>query len=655
MAKRTTWGFDPAYIDHTVRPQDDFYHYAVGTWLKTTKIPDTESRWGSFNVLRLTTAKKLNSLMKEVTSLEKVAPGSPEQIVRDLFASGMDMKRRNALGAAPMEPIRKKVRAIRTRENLGRVIAELDRIGVGAPWAMSVDQDMKNADRYQLHLYQAGLGLPERDYYLKNDEEQVRVRSAYAEHIVAILRLAGYTEEEASAAKECILDFETALARASMKREDFRDPEKTYHKHTVAQLKKLAPGIDWPQYLKRIGASAATDLNVMQPDFIRVVDEMLGTRSIDEWKIYLDWHVILDLSGMLSDSFVRQHFAFYGKVLTGASKMQPLWRRVLGAVNGAAGELVGQMYVKKYFSPAAKLKVVTIVDDLFAVYEERIKNLDWMSETTKKKALAKLRAMVRKLGYPDKWRSYKGLAIFPDDFVGNMLRATEFEHKRMMRKLSKPVDRTEWYDYPQTVNAFYNPGMNDMLFPAAILQHPFFELSADDAVNYGAMGMVIGHEMTHGFDNQGAQFDLRGNHKNWWKPEDRKRFDQKAEVIKKQFDAFVVEGLPINGKMTLGENIADLGGLTIAYYAYQKHLLRTGRKDIDGFTPEQRFFLAYAQSEHELARPEAQRLQILANEHAPSICRVNGPVSNMPEFYDAWGVKRGDKLYRDLRARAKIW
>ncbi|HWH07214.1 MAG TPA: M13 family metallopeptidase [Candidatus Paceibacterota bacterium] len=654
MAKRTSWGFDPKLIDTSVRPQDDFYHYAVGTWLKNTKIPESESRWGSFQVLRLKTAKQLHTLLKETEALKKVTPGTPEQMVRDMFRSGMDMKRRNALGTAPMEPVRKKVASIKNQEDLQRVIAELDRLGVAAPWSLYIDQDMKNADRYQLQFFQGGMGLPERDYYLKQDAEQVRVRTAYEAHIEAILKLAGYKADTAREARATIMQIETRLAKVALKREDFRDPEKTYHKHTIPALAKLAPAVDWPLYLKRIGAEVR-DVNVIVPKFMEEVNAMLADVSLEDWKTYLDWHVISDFSGMLSSKFVNQNFEFYGKVLSGAQKMQPLWRRVLGTVNGVAGELVGQMYVKKYFSPEAKKKVLMMFADFTTAYEARIRALDWMTPPTKKKAIAKLHAMTRKIGYPDKWRSYKGLVIRPDDYAGNILRAGEFEFKRALRKLAKPVDRTEWYDYPQTVNAFYSPSFNDMLFPAAFLQHPFFELTADDAFNYGAVGMAIGHEMTHGFDNQGALYDLRGNVKNWWLPEDKKRFEAKAQVIKKQFDAFVVEGLNVNGKLTLGENIADLGGLLIAYDAYQLLLARTGRTNIDGFTPEQRFFLAYVLSEHELSRPEARKLQILTNEHAPSVCRVNGPLSNMTEFYEAWGVKKGDKLYKDPAKRAKIW
>jgi len=427
-----------------------------------------------------------------------------------------------------------------------------------------------------------------------------------------------------------------------------------YHKHALAELKKLAPGFDWSAYFKRLGTRPSYVI-VMQPDFISKVVRLIDTLPLSDWKTYLDWHVVNDAAGALTTAFEKQQFAFYGAVLSGTRKMKPRWRQGLGTVNGVVGEPLGKLYVKHHFGAAAKRKVNRIVDDLIAAYERRIKDLDWMGSATKEKALGKLRAMKRKLGYPNKWRSYRGLVVKPDDHFGNLRRSHAYELAREVKKLGKPIDRTEWFVHPHEVNAYYAPVMNDIVFPAGILQHPFFDLDADDAVNYGAMGMVIGHELTHGFDDQGAEFDAKGNLKNWWAKKDKEQFTLKSKVLKRQYGRFAVEGLPVNGTLTLGENIADLGGLIISYHAYTRKLKRGGRKEIRGFTPEQRFFLAYAQSEHELSRPESIKLRILTDSHSPSECRVNGPLANMTEFYDAFDVKPGDALYRPPAKRAKIW
>lgn len=651
--KKKGWGFDPRNIDGSVRPQDDLYHYAVGGWLKNNKIPAAESRWGAFHILRHKTDAQLHALLESVAKKQRVAPGSPEQMIRDLYRSGMDMETRTAHGLSPLAGVRARIAALDDRSQLVELVAYLHRIGVGAFWSSGVDQDFKNADKNVFHIAQGGLGMPDRDYYLKDGEEQKRVRDAYLPHLRAMFALMGYGAKAGEAA-EAVLKLETALARASMKREDMRDADKLHHPYSVTKLQKLTPGISWKGYLARIGADVKA-VNVMQPDFLVGVDRLLATASLEEVRWYLDWHTVGDFASLLSPKFIKQHFSFYGTTLSGQKQMRPLWRRVLGVVNGSLGHQLGKLYVDAYFTPAAKRKANELVDNLVTAFALRIEQLDWMTPATKKKALKKLRAMARKIAYPDTWKSYPGLAIRPGDYVGNVMRVTEYEHRRDLKKLTKPVDRKEWYDYPQTVNAFYSPTMNDMLFPAAFLQHPFFDADADDALNYACLGMAIGHEMTHGFDDSGAKFDEKGNLKNWWSATDKKQFEKKAQVVKRQFDQYVVAGLSVNGKLTLGENIADLGGLSIAYDGYQKHLEQHGRADIDGLTPEQRFFLAFAQCEVTLARPEVQKLQILTDPHAPSETRVNGPLSNMPEFYAAFGVRKGDALYRSSAQRAKIW
>jgi len=649
-----SWGFDTSYIDAKVRPQDDFYQYAVGGWLKGAEIPKDESRWGSFIMLRHRTDLQVRRIVTDLTQKKRLAAGSPEQLIRDLYLSGIDTKRRNALDIAPLSRLRARIAKVRTVDDLKKLIYTFHLEGISGPWGFAVDQDMKNSERYLVYLFQSGLGMPDRDYYMLDGEEQKRVRTEYPLHITRLLTLAGYAKADAQAAAETIMRIETRLARASMTREDARDSLKTYHKHNLSKLKKLAPEFDWHLYFKTLRADVK-DVVVMQPEFLKEVDAMIQEIPIEDWKTYFDFHAINDNAGYLSERFVKQNFAFYGTVLSGTKVMKPLWRRILGVVNAALGEPLGRVYVGRHFPPEAKAKVNSIVDDLVTACEARIKGLDWMSGATKRKALEKLKRLTRKLGYPDKWHSYKGLVIRADDYFGNLNRIHAHEHNRIMRRLNKPVDRFEWHMNPHEVNAYCNFLMNEIVFPAGILQHPFFELSADDAVNYGGMGMVIGHEITHLFDSEGAKYDAKGNLRDWWLPEDKKEFEARGKVLERQFDSYTYHGLPVKGKLTLGENIADLAGLLIAYEAYQVQLKRTGRTDIEGFTPEQRFFLAYAQTEHEIERPEAAKLRVLTNEHAPSIWRVNGPVVNMPEFYEAWNVKKGDRLYLPPNKRARIW
>lgn len=652
---KTNWGFDVRDMDTSVRAQDDFYKYANGGWLAKNKIPKTESRWGAFTMLRYKTEEQLHDLVQEVSKKKKLPKGSPDQMIRDFFLSGMDMKRRTALGIQPLAEWRKKIESIETVADLTRVVGQMHRIGVGALFGAGVDQDAKNSRAYILHFFQDGLGMPDRDYYLNDDAESVRVRSAYRPHIEKMFKLMGRTRNEAKRAAEVVFALEIKLAQISMNKVDRRDIDKTYHKKSISGLSRLAPAVDWNQYLTDIGANAKNVI-VMQPKFFSGVNKLLYSVPLSDWKIYLEWHLVSDFSGALSLPFIKQSFSFYGTTLSGTKHMRPLWRRVLGAVNGNLGELLGKLYVRAHFSEAAKRKMNQLVDDLFAAYEARIKGLDWMSEETKKKALIKLKKMTRKIGYPDKWRSYAGLVITHDDYVGNLIRSAEHEHKRQLKKLGKKVDRGEWFMYPQTVNAYNAPNLNDIAFPAAILQPPFFDINADDAVNYGSIGSVIGHEMTHGFDDEGAKFDANGNLKNWWTAADKKRFKEKSTVVERQFNQYEVSGgVKVNGKLTLGENIADLGGVSIAYDAYQMHLKKTGRKDIGGFTPEQRYFLGFAVFERELTRPEFERTHTLIDPHSPGQFRINGPASNLPEFYDAFGVTPNHKLYRKPNQRAKIW
>jgi putative endopeptidase len=651
---KTNWGFDTKHLDKKTAPQNDFYQYANGGWIATNTIPKTESRWGAFTMLRYKTEQQLHDIVTEVAKKTRATPGSPEQMIRDLYLSGMDMKTRARLGAQPLAPWLKKIHAIEDRKDLLTVIAELHRIGVGPLFGAYIDQDAKKSTRYLLHFYQDGLGLPDRDYYLKDDAESVRIRTAYVPHVEAMFRL--LKRADAKSAAKTVVAIETKLAKISMNKVDRRDIDKTYNKKTVSALQKLSPSIDWKQYLKDTEGAGVREVIVMQPQFFAGISALLKAVSIEDWKTYLEWHVVSDFASALSLPFIKQSFAFYGTVLSGTKHMKPLWRRVLGSVNGNLGELLGELYVRKHFTEASKRKVNVLVDDLFEAYAARIKNLDWMSPATKKKALGKLHMMTRKIGYPNKWRSYKGLLIKADDYAGNLVRASLHEHKRQMKKLSKPVDRNEWFMYPQTVNAYNAPNLNDIAFPAAILQAPFFDTTADDAVNYGSIGTVIGHEITHGFDDEGAKFDGKGNLKSWWTAADKKRFKKKSQVLVSQFNQYeVAHGVKVNGQLTLGENIADLGGASIAFDALQNRLKKTGRKDIEGFSPEQRFFLGFAVFERELSRPEIEKLIALTDPHSPGKFRINGPASNLPEFYEAFGVTEKHALYRKPNQRAKIW
>lgn len=653
-ATHTGWGFDTKAMDLSVRPQDDFYQYANGNWLKKSKIPAEEARWGSFNILRHETEKQLLALVEKMKKV-LTAKGSSEQLVRDMYTAGMDMKARNALGLKPIIPYLKKIDAIKDQKSLTKVLGELHVLGITVPWGYAVDQDSKNSSKYVLHFYQSGLGLPDREYYLEDEPEYLRVRKAYTPFIVKMHRLLGLSQKDATSASKTILKIETALARLSMKKEDTRDAEKTYHKFSLAEFKKFG-GIAWSDFLKAARIPTVPYIIVTQPEFVRGAAKLITELSIEDMKTYLRWHLFLDSAPYLSDSIIKTNFEFYGRVLMGQKVMRPLWRRVLGTVNGSVGFALGRIYIEKHFTHEAKKKMNELVNDLFEAYEARMHALDWMSPATKKKAIYKLRAVSRKIGYPTKWKSYAGLLLKPNDFFGNVLRSGEHGRKRELAKLKKKIDRSEWHMTPQTVNAYCNFNLNEIVFPAAMLQHPFFSLTADAAINYGAIGSVIGHELTHAFDDQGSKFDAVGNMKRWWTDSDRKHFEKKAKILVDQYSAFTVaDGVHVNGQLTLGENIADLGGAVIAYDAHQRHILKHGRHDIDGFTPEQRFFLGFAQQEQELTRPEFAKTAAKTDPHSPAPTRINGPLVHVDGFYTAFNVKKGDKLFRDPKTRAYIW
>ena len=645
------WGFDTRNMDKKVRAQDDFYRFAGGGWLAREKMPENESRWGSFMILRKQVDEQIHALVKGLAKKQK---NPLEKMIHTLLASGMNIKRRDKIGLSPIKKHLALIDSIKTSADIVPTIAKLEKMGGSGVWHTFVDQDMKDSERYLLHLAQGGLGMPDRDYYLKNDADSIRIRVAYIAHLENLFRLAHLSKNPSEGSKR-VYALELALAKASMKKEDTRDPDKLYFKYSLSKLARHTPHIAWKTYLKTIGADPK-EVIVMQPNFFKALDTMLSTFSVDDWKSYLRVHTVGDFSNALSTQFVKEGFAFYGTVLTGMKEMKPLWRRVLGSVQGAFGEALGRMYVEKYFPPSAKKEMLEMVRDLMTAYEARIKALDWMSSATKKQALTKLHKISVKIGYPDKWKSYAGIVIRPDDYVGNLIRTGEWHSKRELKKLGKKVNRKEWFMFPHTVNAYYSASMNDIVFPAGILQPPFFDPSADDAINYGAIGSVIGHEITHGFDDQGAKFDAVGNRKTWWKASDKKKFEKKAKVLVRQFDKYeVAPGSPVNGKFTLSENIADLGGMSIAYDAYLLKLARTKRENIGEFSPEQRYFLGASLFEREISRLEFLKMQVITDSHSPGEFRINGPVSNLPEFYQAFNVQKGDKLFRASKDRAKIW
>lgn len=629
--------------------------YANGGWIKKTTIPKDESRWGSFIILRHTTDTQLRTIVEGLTKKRSVKT-APEKLVRDLYLSATNITLRNSLGAIPILEWQTKIKNITNKDDLLNYIVDAHRSGISAIFNTFVDQDSKKSSQYILHFHQGGLGMPERDYYLKDEPEQIRVRNAYKKHIGALLKLYGADISEQKKFLEVIMRVETLLAKASMSKEDTRDVEKTYNKHNINSLTKLCPAFMWRSYLTKLGVTGSSEYIVGTEVFFKQLSVLLEQIPVSDWKTYLEWHVLNDSASLLSEPFVKENFSFYGTVLTGTKHMKPLWRRALGVVNSTVGEALGYLYVQQYFPQSAKRKMNTLVNDLFEVYKERILRLDWMTTATKRKAVLKLRKMNRKIGYPKKFKTYKGLIISPNDYFGNILRANEHAHAREIKKLQKDVQREEWFMTPQTVNAYCSFNLNEIVFPAAILQAPFFDEHADDAVNYAGIGAVIGHEMTHGFDDQGAKFDGNGNMKVWWTKKDEEQFKRKAAVIQKQYDSFIAApGVNVNGKLTLGENIADLGGLSIAYEAYQNRLAKTKRKDIDGFSPEERFFLGFAQAEREIARPEFTKMAALTDPHSPAPCRVNGPLSNFEPFYKTFKLTTKDRLYREKKKRAEIW
>ncbi len=648
-------GIDLSHMDTSVRPCDDFFRFANGKWVEQTEIPAEEPVWGGFSEIRDRNLDVLRQCAEEAAA-SGGAQGSVEQKAGDYWTTGMDEAAIEGAGIEAIRPELDLVAGLTDRSGLPAVLAKLHRERLFPGSLVAVRQDPGDSTRNIVWLQQGGLGMPDRDYYLKDDERSREIRVSYVAHVARMSGLLGDDADAARYAAATVLALETRLALASMTRVDQRDPYKTYNKMTLAQLAERAPGLDWSAYLATLGAPAG-DLNVRQPAFFTELAKALADVPLEQLRTYLRWHVVRSAASSLPKAFEGESFDFNSRVLQGVPQQKPRWKRVLESMDQRMGEELGQLYVRKAFSPEAKRRVLELVDDLRSALRDRIGGLEWMGEQTRAQALRKLDAFAVKMAYPDRWRDHSGLAIDRSPFVRNVLRANEWHTDRDLAKLGKPVDRTEWLMSPQTVNAYYNPLMNEIVFPAGILQPPFFDAEADDAVNYGAIGMVIGHEMSHGFDDAGSRYDADGNLKEWWTADDRAAYESRTDLIVKQYEAYEpLPGQKINAKLTLGENIGDIGGIKIAWSAFQRMVERKGRPaPIDGYTAEQRFFLGLAQSWRNKIRDEALRVRLNIDPHSPAIYRVLGPLSNMPEFHAAFGCGAGSAMTRPVNARPAIW
>lgn len=657
-AQNSVRGIDTANLCTTCKACDDFYQYANGGWLAKNEIPAAFSTWGTTSALREKNVAALRQILEDAAKNTAAPAGSNEQKIGDFYASCTDEPRIESLGAKPLAPEIANINKMTSVKDLPTTLGKLHDMSIQALFGFGAVQDFKNSSVVNAIAAQGGLALPDRDYYLKDDEKSKSTRDAYVRHVTNMFKLLGDDADKAAAEAQTVLKIETQLAQNSLDRVSRRDLSKQYNKMTVADLKAVTPDFDWSAYLKALGAPKFADVNMAHPAFFKAVDGMLSTVPLDDWKTYLRWQLVHDAAEALSSAFVNENFDFYGKTLNGTKELLPRWRRCVMATDRTLGEALGEVYVKKAFPPEAKARMKELVNNLIAALREDIMTLTWMSEPTRKQAIAKLESFAVKIGYPDKWRDYSNLKIDRTSYVDNLLRASRFEVHRGLSKIGRPVDKTEWGMTPPTINAYYNPLMAEIVFPAGILQPPYFDLNADDAVNYGAIGGVIGHEMSHGFDDQGRKFDAKGNLADWWTEADAKNYMERATCVEQQFSGFRVEevGLNQNGKLVLGESIGDLGGLKIAWLAFQKSLQGKPRPaNIDGFTPEQRFFLGWAQVWGRNQRVEAIRQQMLTDPHPLGRFRVNGPISNMPQFAEAFGCKAGDAMVRPADKRCQVW
>jgi putative endopeptidase len=649
-------GFDVADLDTTCKPCEDFFHYVSGGWIKRNPIQPEYASWGRFNALQNHNQEVLRGIL-EAAAVSKSAPGTVEQKIGDFYSACMNTEAIEAAGLKPIQPELDRIAAIGNLAEFQDEVAHLQSMGTRVLFGFGSEQDDKNSQQVIGGARQGGLGLPDRDYYTKDDDKSKMLRDQYVQHIAKMMALAGDAPDQAAAEARTVLGIETQLARASKTRVERRDPEANYHKMDPAGLRGLTPDFSWDTYFRNVGFPDIHAVNVGQPEFFQALDKQLKSAPIADWKTYLRWHLITSSAPALSGKFVDENFNFYGRTLTGAKEIQPRWKRCVNSTDRNLGEALGQKYVEKVFPPQAKTRANQMVQNLVAALRSDIETLPWMSDATRQQALAKLSAMALKIGYPDKWRDYSAYQVTRDSYLEDLQRGSAFEFHRELAKIDKPVDRAEWGMSPPTVNAYYDSNMNEIVFPAGILQPPFFDATADDALNYGGIGAVIGHEMTHGFDDQGAQYDAQGNLHNWWTPEDLKNFKERTACVEKQFDSFVVEdNLHENGKLVLGESIADLGGLTIAHMAFDRTL--AGKPEppkIDDFTPEQRFFLSFARIWGTTARPEFERMMVTVDPHPLPRFRAAGALMNMPSFAQAFDCQAGQAMVKPVGEICKIW
>lgn len=636
-------GVDIQSIDKKANPRNDFNQFANGKWIQNNPVPSTESRWTSFNVIAERNYDLLRTILETAAADKSASKGSARQKIGDFYRIAMDTNKLEADNYAPLTTDLGSIMVLVDAKDVMNYVGKMHRKGLPAFFGFGVNQDVKKSDEYACYLSQAGLGLPDRDYYLKDDEKSKNIRKEYLNHISRMFQMIGNNTPESEKIANDILEFETALAKASMTRVERRDPDKTYNKKTTQELETSYPNINWKGYFEQTGLAKknVSTFIVGQPLFFEELNKRMGTTSIFTLRNYLKWKAVSSSSSYMSSRFADESFRFYSTILTGTKEQKPRWKRTVNQANNLIGELVAQEYVKVAFSEESKKRLNKMVDNLREAFKIRIQNLDWMSAETKTKALEKLASFNRKIGYPDKWTDFTKLEIKNDSYLENYFRSNTFEFDDNINRLGKPIDKAEWGMLPQTVNAYYSPLMNEIVFPAAIMQPPFFDPAADDAVNYGAIGAVIGHEFSHGFDDKGCKFDAKGNLNNWWTEADKSKFDARTKVMVNQYNKYKVEdSVYVNGELTLGENIADFAGLTVSYDAYMLSLKGKEKKKINGFTPEQRFFIGFAQVWRGNARPEYLRQQVVTDPHSPARFRVLGPLSNMPQFYEAFGVQK---------------